>query len=54
MQQLGQELQPAFRCRCIRIVRDGETVVAIALVGSKVAVHEIRPVGNMDAVRLNG
>ena len=22
LQQLGQELQPAFRCRCIRIVRD--------------------------------
>lgn len=54
LQQLGQELQPAFRCRCIRIVRDGQAVVAVALVGGKAAVHEIRPVGNVDAVRFNG
>ena len=54
LQQLGQELQPAFRCRCIRIVRDGQAVVAVALVGGKATVHEIRPVGNMDAVGFNG
>ena len=53
LQQLGQELQPAFRCRCIRIVRDGQAVVAVALVGGKAAVHEICPGGNVDAVRFN-
>ena len=33
---------------------DRQAVVAVALVGDKTAVHEIRSVGNMDAVRLNG
>ena len=54
LQQLGQELQPAFRCRCIGIIRDGQSVVAVALVGGEAAVHEVRSVGNMDTVGLNG
>ena len=54
LQQLGQELQPLFRSGRVRVVGDRQPVVAVALVGGKVAVHEIRSVGNMDAVRLNG
>jgi len=54
LQQLGQELQPAFRRGRVRVVGDGQAVVAVALVGDKTAVHEIRSVGNVDAVRLNG
>ena len=54
LQQLGQELQPLFRSGRVRVVGDRQPVVAVALVGGKAAVHEIRSVGNMDAVRLNG
>ena len=54
LQQFGKELQPLFRGGCVWIISDGQPVVAVALVGGKAAVHEIRSVGNMDAVRLNG
>ena len=37
-----------------KIMFRGQEVVAVALVGDKTAVHEIRSVGNVDAVRLNG
>ena len=54
LQQLGQELQPLFRGGCVWIISDGQPVVAVALVGGKAAAHEIRSVGNMDAIRFNG
>ena len=54
MQQLGQELQPLFRSGRVRVVGDRQPVVAVALVGGEAAVHEIRSVGNMDAVGFNG
>ena len=47
-------MQPLFRSGCVWIINDGQAVVAVALVGGEAAVHEIRPVGNMDAVGFNG
>ena len=54
LQQLGQELQPLFRSGRVRVVGDRQSVVAVALDGGKAAVYEIRSVGNMDTVGLNG
>ena len=54
MQQLGQELQPLFRSGRVRVVGNRQSVVAVALDDGKAAVYEIRSVGNMDTVGLNG
>ena len=43
-------MQPLFRSGCVWIISDGQAVVAVALVGGEAAIHEIRSVGNMDAV----
>ena len=37
----------------VRVVGDGQAVVAVALICGEAAVHEIRSVGNVDAVRPN-
>ena len=47
-------MQPLFRSGCVWIINDGQAVVAVALVGGEAAVHEIRSVGNMDAICFNG
>ena len=54
LQQLGQELQPLLGNGCVRVVGDRQAIVAVVLVGGEAAIHEIRSVGNVDAVRLYG